>query len=132
MAARDPHRRVEEYQTALDFYRGSFLAPLDAEWVYARREQLRRRFIAAALELIELLLAQSRYEEAAINSLRVRQEDPCCEEAYRLAMEAAAATGNRAEVAKLYTQCISVLKEEVDAPPSRQTVKLFESLMHAA
>lgn len=131
-AANDPHQRLEHLQAALHLYQGPFLAPLEAAWIYPVRAQLHRRFVAASLELSELLLAESRYEDVMDYSMRLCREEPGCEQAYRLAMEAAAATGNRAEVAKLYTQCISALKEEVDANPSQQTVQLFESLMQTA
>jgi DNA-binding SARP family transcriptional activator len=51
------------------------------------------------------------------------------EEIHRLAMRAHAAMGNRAAIIRQFDRCQQILLEEVNAPPSSQTIMLYETLI---
>ena len=70
------------------------------------------------------------YNAALASCQRVLTDDPCLEDAHRLAMRIHAATGNRIAIARQYAQCQRALLEEIDAPPSPQTAELYALLMH--
>jgi DNA-binding SARP family transcriptional activator len=55
-------------------------------------------------------------------------EEPSLEEAHRLAMRIHGARGNRAGVIRQYEQCKLILKKEINASPSPETVSLYEVL----
>ena len=81
------------------------------------------------LRLASLSLEEALYSEALEYCQRALKEDPCQEEAHRIAMRVYAAQGSRALVIRQYDQCCQALLEDVDAPPSLQTQKLYESLI---
>ena len=114
---------------AIELYQGDYLPDTDAMWAWLERERLRRIFTEINLELGELHLELSEFAEAIAVCQTLFSEDSCLEEAHRLAMRVYAAMGNRAAVVRQYEQCMRVLREEVDAPPSDQTNELFEALM---
>jgi DNA-binding SARP family transcriptional activator len=79
--------------------------------------------------LAEIHLEASEYRLALDYCQRALTEDSCLEEAHRLAMRAHAALGNRAAVVRQFESCQEALLNEVNFPPSSQTVTLYETLM---
>ena len=51
------------------------------------------------------------------------------EELHRLAMEIYALTGNKPAVAKQYQALSKSLRDQIDAPPSEESVELYQRLM---
>ncbi len=124
--------KIEALKTALDQYRGPFLSGVDAVWVIAQREQLHRIFVEAGLELASLHLELDQARQALNVCHRIIAEEPCAEDAHRLAMRAHAIMGNRAEVADQFEKCRTELREDVDAEPSSYTLELFDTLMRSS
>ncbi|MBX3015333.1 MAG: tetratricopeptide repeat protein [Caldilineaceae bacterium] len=124
-----PVARIDAYQTALTIYRGSYLPEIDASWTWAERERLGRIFIESALSLVQLYMEQKAYSNALEICQRILTEDPCQEDAYRLAMQVYGALGNRAAIARQFTQCEQSLLAEIGVPPSPQTIELYQTLM---
>ena len=90
---------------------------------------MRQIYIEVGLELSSQYLASDQASEALAFCLKVLAEDPCLEDAHRLAMRIHAASGNRVAIVNQYEQCRRVIAAEIDAEPSLQTVNLFENLM---
>jgi DNA-binding SARP family transcriptional activator len=101
----------------------------EADWVYFERERLNQLFLDTALCLAELTFSAGMRDTALEWCQRVLYEDPCLEDAHRLAMRIYAATGNRAGIARQYSLCQRALQEEIAAPPSPQTEELYVQLM---
>jgi len=117
------------YQNALTLYGGDYLPELDALWVVSERGRLHRLYIEALLELSDLHLDQQEFAEALACVQQLLTTEPCMEAAHRLAMRIHAQSGNRAAVARQYEACMRVLREEIEAAPSEQTIELYNSLM---
>jgi two-component SAPR family response regulator len=113
----------------LGIYKGSYLPDAEADWAWWERERLREAHLEAILKLAEFYLETKEYRVALDYCQRALSEDQCQEEAHRLAMRAHAAMGNRAAVVRQFDRCQQVLREEVNAPPSPQTVALYEAFM---
>jgi DNA-binding SARP family transcriptional activator len=128
-ATNDVAARIKAYTQALNYYTGSYLPDTQASWTYLERERLRQLFLDAALTLAQLNFQTGAREAALEWCHRVLNEDPCLEDAHRLAMRIYAATGNRAGVVRQYSLCQKALQEEIDAPPSSQTEELYALLM---
>lgn len=128
-AATETSAKIEAYTLALSHYGGSYLPDTDAPWTYVERERLRQNFIDTALRLAELAFEDGAIDLALEWCQRVLYEDPCLEDAHRLAMRIYAATGNRAGIVRQYSLCQKALQEEIDAPPSPQTEELYSLLM---
>lgn len=127
--ASEPANQIEAYTQALEQYGGPFMPDTEANWIYAKREKLRQLYQDTALQLAELHFEFGSKDTALEWCQRVLDEDPCIEEAHRLAMRIYASTGNRAGVVRQYTLCKQALEEEFDALPSQQTEELYAYLM---
>jgi two-component SAPR family response regulator len=127
--ATDATERATAYQAMLLLYKGPYLPGVEADWAWWERERLRQAYLEAMLKLAESYLETKEYRVALDYCQRVLSEDQCLEEAHRLAMRAHAAMGNRAAVVRQFDRCQHVLREEVNAPPSPQTVGLYEALV---
>src|SRR5690606_6638080 len=116
------------YSTAIELYRGPFFPEADGTWAWTEREHLREAFFNACLDLARLQLESRQYNAALENCHRVLNEDPCLEEAHRLAMKIYAAQGNRAAITRQFEYCRQILHQEINVPPSPQTETLYRML----
>lgn len=128
-AASDATEKIKAYTFALRYYGGPYLPDTDTPWSYLEREHLHRVYLDTLLNLAQLTFQTGDNEAALEWCRRVLVEDPCLEDAHRLAMRIYAAIGNRAGVARQYSLCQKALYEEVAAPPSPQTEELYAILM---
>lgn len=124
----DARQRILHYQNALRYYQGPYLPDLNETWVLIERQRLFNAYAGVLLKLGSLYLEQGDTQGALSCAQQLLQEDPCFEEAHRLAMQAYAAMGNRAAVVRQYDYCRRVLSEELNTAPSLQTQSLFEAL----
>lgn len=127
----EPEQQARAYQAAVALYNGEFLPELDGQWVLAQRERLSDKYVEALLKLSEFHLKNGVYEQAIYYSQRIAEENPYMERAYRLAMRAYAALGDRAAVKAKFEQCRQLLYDEVAAPVSPQTQGLYQTLVHS-
>jgi ATP/maltotriose-dependent transcriptional regulator MalT/DNA-binding SARP family transcriptional activator len=128
-AATDPDEQVTTYQAAVGIYKGPYWPEAEGEWAWWERERLRQAHMDAIVRLAELHLEAGRHTTALEYCQLALTEDSCLEEAHRLAMSAHAAMGNRAAVVRQYKRCQQALEEEVNVPPSPQTVALYQTLI---
>jgi LuxR family transcriptional regulator, maltose regulon positive regulatory protein len=128
-ATSDPAAQIEAYTLGLSYYGGAYMPDTEATWTYLERERLRHIYLETALLLAQLTFQAGASDTALEWCQRVLYEDPCLEDAHRLAMRIYAATGNRADVARQYSLCQKALQEEIAAPPSPQTEELYALLM---
>jgi len=124
----DVTQKIAAYQNALRYYQGPYLPGLDDAWVVIERQRLFQAYTEALLKLGSLYLEQGDARGALNCAQQLLQEDPCFEEAHRLAMQAYAAMGNRAAVVRQYDYCRRVLSEELNTTPSAATRSLYEAL----
>jgi LuxR family maltose regulon positive regulatory protein len=128
-AASDSQHTAKAYQAAIQIYKGPYLPEVEGEWVWWERERLAQAYTEANLQLAQFYLERKDYRVSLDYCQRLLAEDPYLEEAYRLAMRAHAAMGNRAAVARQFERCRQVLLHEINAPPSVQTTELYQTLM---
>jgi predicted ATPase/DNA-binding SARP family transcriptional activator len=137
-----PHRRPQTCKTcaarleqAAALYRGSFLdqfyaddsAPFE-EWVLVKQEDLRRLALDALARLAEYDLRRGTYDQALEHAVRLLQFDPWSEQAYRQAMRAYAARGERSAALQQYEACRRVLAVDMHAEPSEETTAVYEAI----
>ncbi|HZD11384.1 MAG TPA: tetratricopeptide repeat protein [Candidatus Binatia bacterium] len=124
-----PEKRVALYQSALSLYGGDYLPDVDQEWVVPIRENLYQLYVNTMLNLSLFHLEQQEFRSALQWTQQLLDEDPCHEEAHRVAMRAYAGLGNRSGVARQFQICRDALWEQVQVPPSPQTLTLYERLV---
>lgn len=126
--AGDAAGRVAAYEEALRLYRGPYLPEAEGTWVMPEREALAEAHRQASLALARLYLGERQPGLTLRICRRLLAEDPCLEEAHRLAMRAHAARGNMASVVRQFEACQRALQEEIQVLPSSQTVDLYSRL----
>jgi two-component SAPR family response regulator len=126
----NPADRVVAYQAAIELYKGPYLPEVEGTWVWPERYRLEQVYLKTILALAEYHLETAEYEATLEYCQRALGEDPCLEQAHRLAMRTYAAMGNRVAVARQFEHCRYALKKEIDAQPSAQTESLYANLMH--
>ena len=108
-------------------YQGDLLADSPySDWCALRREDLRRQFIEACLQLADLLEAERQTDEAIRYYAQALDHDPLREDAHRGLMRCYARTGRRELAVRQYRLCEKVLLEELDVRPSEITEALHE------
>jgi LuxR family transcriptional regulator, maltose regulon positive regulatory protein len=127
-SAADPSVRLAAYRAALELYRDDYLTDVEAAWAAFERAHLNRLFLERALLLGELQVTAGDHHGALDTANRVLEHDSCSEDAHRLAMRAYAGLGNRAGVVRQFRLCQQALLEELEVPPSPQTVQLYDLL----
>ncbi len=128
-SALDREQQVEAYRFAARLYRGNYLPDVNGAWVWPEREELWQTFLRVALSLAQFSFDDGNYQ-LSLNYLRsILLKDKCQEGAHRLAMQAYAAIGNRADLIRQYESCCNALSAELGVSPSPQTEILYRQLL---
>lgn len=119
----------EALRAAADLYRGDLLPDLpDADWLTARRDQLRETHRAIVVRLAAEV-RQRAPEEALVILTRVLESDPLHEGAVRAQMQVLADMGRRSEALAHYERLVDDLLDAFGTDPDTQTVALFRELL---
>lgn len=124
----NPAKRLELSEQIIHLYRGDFLPEAEGIWVIGERTHLHQLYLAAILEVAEYHMCAGDYATSMKYCWQSIERDPCHEEAYRLAMQAAFASGNRGMVDQHYQMCKRMLAERCKAAPSPETYQLYRQL----
>jgi DNA-binding SARP family transcriptional activator len=122
-------RAIECLEDATQLWRGDFLEDIDAgDWAIFRRENLRQAFLQGLLDLAQLYLAEARYADAVTTLQRMLAFDNYLEVAHRELMRAYARQGDAARAVRHYGELRRLMREELGAEPSAETMLLYERL----
>ena len=109
-----------------------FLPSHDGEWVQAVRADL-EAIQVAALELAARAHVQAGDVRAAIAAAeKLVSAEPYREAGYQLLIDVLGQAGDRAGALRVYEQCRSVLRSELNLEPSRQTEDVLRQALTAA
>jgi DNA-binding SARP family transcriptional activator len=98
-------------------------------WVDERRLRIESLLVDARLDTAELLLEESRFQEALALADEVLEHDRMLERGWRVRMKALGMLGDADGVADAYRRCRAALAE-VDLEPSPATLELARQLRH--
>jgi DNA-binding SARP family transcriptional activator len=124
-----PERAEEAYREALSWYRGEYLADLDADTLecWLERERLGELYLNALEELASLCARQGRVSESDQLLLSLLSQDPCRESAVQALMRSALARREWAAAAEHYLCFRDRLWQDLDAEPAEDTRLLYEA-----
>ena len=132
-----PNPTTEQLQTAVNLYRGPFLADLplrDAllfeEWVRPYQERLRQMAMEALYRLSVLNTQEGAYAQGIDNLGKLLQLEPWMEEAHRQMMLLFALSGQRSAALTQFEQCQAILDEELGVEPTEATIVLYEKILN--
>ncbi|HRQ40596.1 MAG TPA: BTAD domain-containing putative transcriptional regulator [Chloroflexota bacterium] len=116
-------------ETAVSTYTGDLLPGNYEDWIIPRREALRQAYQEALHQLVYLLEQSGHFRAAARYGQTLIQHDPLDETTYVQLMRLQALSGDRAGVRRVYEQCVTALRRELDVEPGPATQAAYEELM---
>lgn len=124
-----PIQAIKDLTEAVQLYRGDLLEDLtEGDWFRILREQIRRKYLEALLNLGQLEFATGDYTRAAEAYRQVIAHDNLLEAAHRELMRCYARMGERGQMQRQYQALSTLLREELGASPAAETKALFERL----
>jgi predicted ATPase/DNA-binding SARP family transcriptional activator len=138
-SANNPNPSIDQFQTALNRYRGSFLegftlkdCPEFDDWSQIEREQLQVTASSAFSRLAGTYEKEKDFEKAVSCVHRRLSLEPWQEDAHRQLMRLLAASGQRSAALAQFEACKRALQDELGVEPSAETVRLYESIRESA
>lgn len=132
-----PNPTTEQLQTAVDLYRGPFLAdlplrdaPLFEEWVRPYQERLRQMAMEALYRLSVANTQQGQYVQGIDNLSKLLKLEPWMEEAHRQLMLLFALSGQRSAALAQFETCQAILDEELGVEPTEATITLYQKILN--
>ena len=126
------HATVAELETAVAYYRDTFLAgfslsdsDLFEEWLVFQRERFRRLAFDALNELVEAYTTQGEYKRALVHAQRLVALDPLRESAQQLFMRLLTYNGQSNQALVQYETYTGLLADEIGVEPLDETTKLY-------
>jgi two-component SAPR family response regulator len=127
--AKEARDKINYLKAAVENYKGEYLSEIEEIWAITDRQRYDQMHLDSLMRLANLYVERKSYKTALRYCYQALSEDACLEDAHRLAMRIHAATGNRAAIVRQYERCRVALVKEINAPPSRQTRELYETLI---
>lgn len=121
---------AQQLQSAIDLYRGSFLANVYEDWCLEERYRLEAYYLRALTKLITYYLNNRRFTAAMEISRLLLKSDQLSEVAHRAIMVSQYQLGNRSAAIEQYQECIRLLKKELNIDPSEETRDLYQSIIN--
>jgi DNA-binding SARP family transcriptional activator len=120
---------IQRLDAAVQLWRGDFVEDLDAgEWAIFKREELRRRYVQALIDLGALYFVEAQYDRAIAVYRRLLALDNYLELAHRELMRCFARQGETGHAIQHFQQFRALLRTELQTEPSPETVMLYERL----
>jgi DNA-binding SARP family transcriptional activator len=133
LQAQTPDRAIALLQEAIALYQGDFVDDfLEGEWFLLQREDLRRKYLSALLNLGQLLFARGDFTQAAEFYRRAIEKDEMFEEAHRELMRCYARLGERGQALRQYQALEQLMQAELGSPPAAESTALYEQLKRGA
>jgi DNA-binding SARP family transcriptional activator/tetratricopeptide (TPR) repeat protein len=103
-----------------------------AQWLALQRDRRRARVRRSLAELAAMAEAAKDWDDALAHAGELLALEPLSEEAHRRVMRLHYLAGDRAAALLAFDRCAQVLKDEVGAPPSAETMALLATVSAAA
>ncbi|MFQ6049389.1 MAG: BTAD domain-containing putative transcriptional regulator, partial [Phycisphaerae bacterium] len=117
-------------ERGLKLYAGDLLpAELYADWTFAWRDRLRRRYRDASLTLATEYRGAGNYDRAINLLIPFLTDDPADEAIHRELMHLYALAGQRDAALRQYQACVDALARELDVQPAEETTALYARIL---
>jgi DNA-binding SARP family transcriptional activator len=124
-----PEQAITLLQETIQLYQGDFVEDcMEGEWFLLPREELRRKYLAALLDLGALLFSQGGYSEAARIYQRAIETENVLEAAHRELMRCYARLGERGRALRHYQTLRETMWAEFGSLPAPESMALYERL----
>ncbi len=120
---------IENYTRAAEIYKGDyFTEELYMDWLAARRDQIRNRYISI-LQKKAMLHEEINEMELAVEAWQnILEKEPFYEEAYRNLMIIYADSGYAKKSINIFKRCREIFRKELDSEPDAETSALYNRI----
>lgn len=125
-----PADELAPYEKLAGLYRGDYLQDYDYWWAESERERLKLLWVRSTLHLAEAYLAAGQRESAISKYMEICERSPSMEEAHFALMKLFAEVNHHVAVQRQYDLLASVMREEINAPPSSYIREWYEEWNH--
>ena len=125
--ANDPEGAARTYRQAVGCYRGDLAVDGDIG-VLIERERFRSAYLTLLAFLADRSFELGDYGGCLDYAVRLLGQDPCREDAHRLAMRCHVRRGERAQALRQYRICEEILDNEFQTAPEPATRSLFDQV----
>ncbi len=119
----------EKLEVDVSVYEGELLPGFYEDWILLERDRLDALYARKMQRLLTRLVQEQRWTEVLRWAERWIAQGQIPEAAYRAAMIAHAAAGERLHVEKVYQRCVNSLINEIGVDPSDETINLYHNLL---
>ena len=124
----DAAAKIDCLGQAIDLYRGDLLPACYDEWAAREQFRLQSQYLECLLQLTRLLEAGGKYADALDYARRVTAKDAYAEAGYQAQMRLLARLGRPALALQTYHAFESLLRRELQTPPSGATRQMAERI----
>jgi len=114
---------------AIDLYKGEFLPGHYDEWIEELRSILEHKYTEVCEELIDILIAKKKFDEAAGYSEKLIIADSLHENAYLSAIRAYTEINNKNMARKKFSQLLKKYDEEYGEKPSKSVMDEISTIL---
>ena len=128
-----PDRRLDgrALAEAAGLYTGDLLPSCYDDWIAPERDRLRRQYQALLVRLVQQLEALRDYPAALDAAHRLLRLDPANEDTYLSLMRLHALNQDRTAALRVYHECVTALRQELDVEPGAAVHAAYEQLLRA-
>ena len=121
-------RHVALLEGAIGLYQGNLLEGRYQDWCLFERERLQNLQLAMLDKLMRYCEATQAYDRGLTYGAEILRFDRARECTHRRLMRLYYLAGDRTGGLRQFQRCVEALSEELDVPPARRTVALYEQI----
>lgn len=122
-------QNLQEFESALQLYRGELLDGLYFDWALRERERLRVQYLNSQAYLMAHYHLQKDYPNSLVCGQHILNLDPLREEIHRQVMQLYRESGQRAMAVRQYEICRMGLAQELGLQPMEETRVLYGKIL---
>lgn len=119
----------ETFQRMLVLYRGDYVVSFYSNWCSQRRDELRRTYMDALMQLARIEWRREQFESCLSYWQRLLAVDNTLEQAHYGVMCCYVKLGKRTLALRQYQRCLKILQEEFATTPDPAIQKLYQKLL---
>jgi DNA-binding SARP family transcriptional activator len=124
------YEAIRAYETAEHLYRGDFMGDdLYEDLPVARRQYFWEMYLSTVYRMTRCYLQLGQTRAAVVANQKVLERDKTQEPAHQNLMQCYIQQGQRNLAIRQYQNCVQILKEELNIPPSAETRALYEEMI---
>jgi ATP/maltotriose-dependent transcriptional regulator MalT/two-component SAPR family response regulator len=129
LALKEDDAACEALQQMLYLYRGDYVISFYSNWCSQRRDELRRAYMDALMQLARIEWRREQFEGSLSYWQRLLGVDNTLEQAHYGVMCCHVKLGKRTLALRQYQRCLKILQEEFSTTPGTAIQKLYQKLL---